>query len=791
SDVASIVRGDADPELQSYLDGSRAAVISITKNKDADAIEAFAAVGALIEEERARLPEPFAITVTRDETENINDRISLIVTNTLIGLALVLGVMMLYFSLGAAFWIAAALPVTFCASFFVLSLFGQTINMISLIGLLMAVGLIMDDSIVIADNIAKWRRTHSPTEAAVKGTLEVMPGVLASFLTTASVFGPLMFLSGEMGQILRVIPIVLLVTLALSLVEAFLILPNHLARTATEPHKDAARLAPRLTEWVKERLVLPTVARFVDWRYLVVGLTFSLLVATVGLIAGGYVKVVGFPTIEADTIEARIALTAGTPLSRTAIVADQLVEALQTVNEARSAQTDGGKPLVERVLVRFAANVDAASNGPHTVTVTADLLESAARNADADDLLDDWRAAAGPITDLAQASFTQSSIAPGGPDVDIEVRGRDLDILEAAAADLQRRLLAHPQITEARLDFIRGQTELVLALSEQGIAAGLTPQALAAQLRGAFSGTETDTFREDYSEAAVRVEIDDVVGSITALEEFPVIMPGGKQTALSAVAIITLQEAFDQITRKEGAVLAKIEGRIDRTATTATEVATLVTEELAPDITRLYPGVSIAIGGASEAMAETQGSILSSLLLGLVGVYLVLAFLFHSYTLPLVVMLSIPFALIGMVLGHLALGIDIAMPSFVGFASLAGIVVNNAILFVTFFERGVSAGGVERAVVEAVSHRFRAVVLSFSTTFVGLMPIVFETSPQAQTMVPLVTAVAFGLLSSTLLSIFVLPAALAIYFDFANVERWIAVRDKLGTASSPSVKPAQ
>ncbi|MEM7695825.1 MAG: efflux RND transporter permease subunit [Pseudomonadota bacterium] len=782
SDVATIVRAEAAPELQSFLDGGRAAVLSITKTKDADAIEAFGAVEALIAAETARFPKPFAITVTRNETENIEDRISLIVSNTVIGLVLVLLVMVAYFSLGSAFWIAAALPVTFCAAFFVLSVLGQTINMISLIGLLMAVGLIMDDSIVIADNIARWRKTHPPAEAAVRGTMEVMPGVLASFLTTASVFGPLMFLSGEMGQILKVIPIVLLVTLALSLVEAFLILPNHLSHTASDPEKDAARAAPRATEWVKTRLVLPLVARFVAWRYLTLGLTVSLLVATVGLVAGGHVKVVGFPTIEADTIEARVALTAGTPLPRTARVAEQLTDALARVNAQLSPGTEGGAPLVERVLIRFAANGDVASNGPHTLTVTVDLLKSAVRNVSADDVLDLWRAEAGPITDLSQISFSQSSVGPGGADLDVEVRGRDLGALEAAAATLQRRLLAEPGIREARLDFTRGQTALVLAVNDLGIAAGLSPQALAAQLRGAFSGTETDTFREEFSDGAVRVEVGDFVGSLTALEDFPVMMPGGKQTALSAVARITVEGAFEQITRKEGAAIAKIEGSIDRQALTAGDVARLVTERLGPEVMAEHPGVTIAIGGASQATSETQSSIVTSLLLGLVGVYLILAFLFRSYTLPLVVMLSIPFAVIGMVLGHLALGIDLAMPSFVGFASLAGIVVNNAILFVTFFERGIRDGDVASAAVAAVSDRFRAIVLSFTTTFVGLMPIVLETSPQAQVMVPLVTAVAFGLLSSTLLSIFVLPAALTIYFDYASVTRWAATRDQRSAA---------
>ena len=665
---------------------------------------------------------------------------------------------------------------TFCASFFVLAALGVTINMISLIGLLMAVGLIMDDSIVIADNIAKWRRTHPPTEAAVRGTLEVMPGVFASFITTACVFAPLMFLSGEMGQILQVIPLVLLVTLSLSLVEAFLILPNHLAHTASDPHREANRVVPKVTEAVRERLVLPTVRVFVAWRYLAVGLAFSALIATAGLVSSGFVKVVGFPTIESDTIEARIALTPGTTLWRTEELSRRLVAALDRVDAEFAPGTDGGAALVEQVLVRFATNRDAPSNGPHTLTITADLLESGRRNVAADDVLNAWREEVGPITDLAQASFQQTSMAPGGPDLDLEVRGRDLDAVEAAAAALQRRLIVRPDVTEARVDFVRGLGSVVFVLNEAGIASGLTPQSLAAQLRGAFTGTETDTFTTDFSDLSVRVELGEQVSSIAELEDFPVVLPGGDLAALATVADLTRTLAFDQITRKSGFVVAKIEGQIDRTRTTATALAQYVTDVVAPDLALEYPGITVAVGGASEAMAETQASILSAFLLGLIGVYLVLAFLFRSYPMPLVAMLSIPFTFIGMILGHILIGVDVAMPSFVGFASLAGIVVNNAILFVTFFEQSVRERSVEEAVVDAVSQRFRAVFLSFSTTFLGLMPIVFETSVHAQTMVPLVTAVAFGLLSSTVLSIFVLPAALTIYFDFFDVERWRAKR---------------
>ena len=791
SDIATIRLIAAAPEQQSFIDGREAATINVVKTKDADAIEAFAQVSEIMAQEEARFPDPFEIVVVNNQTENIEERINVVLENIVIGLVLVLVVMALFFPISQAFWISAALPISFLGGFFVLSLLGVTINMISLIAMLMAVGLIMDDSIVIADNIDKWRSKAGSRIAAIKGASEVAPGVLSSFLTTACVFTPLMFLTGELGSILEVVPVVLLVILGISLVEAFLILPNHLSHSHADPQKQARRTAPRVVTWLTDRVIVP-VARFnVTWRYGVLGLTFGVLIATVGLIASGTIKVVGFPTSEGDTIEARIALTAGSPLERTETLVASIVAALDDVDAELSPGTDGGAPLIERVLVRYATNPDVRDNGPHTATVTVDLLGSDSRNVTADDVAALWEELSGPLPDLAQSSFVQTSGTPGGADLDVQLSSRNLAELEAATASLFAQLIARPDVTGAYQDFSGGQSQVVLALNSFGYNVGLTPQALTAQLRSAFSGAETDSFTEGFTDIAVRVEIGDSVPTIEDLNAYPVILPGGGQTALARVADIYVQNGYAQITRQDGAAIARIIGTIDRNATTSTAISAEIRNVYAPQIAEEFPSVKVSIGGAAESTQETQSSIVTSLLIGLIGVYLILAFQFRSYTLPIVVMLSIPFAIIGVVLGHMAIGIDLAMPSFIGFASLAGIVVNNAILFVAFFEVETEEGDAVKGAVEAVRQRFRPVLLSFTTTFVGLLPIVFETSPQAQTMVPLVTAVAFGLLSSTLLTIFVLPAALAIYFDWASLDKWRAKRhdDNAEPEATPSVQP--
>lgn len=779
-DLAKISLLDTDENIEAFIDGDQAAIISISKSKDEDSIQVFEAVNALLEAERAAYPDPFRLTITSNMTEVVEERLYLILENIAIGLVLVVGTMWLFFSLREAFWISAALPVSFLGALFLMGILGITINIITLVALLMAVGLIMDDSIVIAENIDKWRHRVGPIEAASRGTSEVMPGVISSFLTTACVFGPLMFLSGDLGQILRYIPMVLLITLSLSLVEGFLILPHHLSHGGVKGvlKDEKQRPAAHLLDQFSERVLLPVAGRLVAWRYLTTGSIIAVLLLAFGLITSGTIKVIGFPATESDTITARFSLTSGIARERTVETVSRLLAALGEVNEELSPNTAGGEPLVERTLVRYAVNSDVYDNGSNTATITVDLLESSRRNVKADDVLEAWRIAAGPLPDLIQASFIQAEMGPGGFDLDVELTGYDLAELESASNELLNALHARPDVVEAFQDFYGGRQELQLSLNEYGYSIGLTPQSLADQVRTAFQGAETDTFRSNQSNMAVRVKLSDTVTNLTDLEQFPIAVGDGEQVAISTVANLTLAKGYPTITRTNGRALARIRGQIDRTAITSAQISGIITDELGPEISKRYPGIEIGISGATEEQNESQASLFSLLLLGLVGVYLVLAFQFRSYTLPVVIMLSIPFALIGSILGHWALGLDFSMPSMIGFASLAGIVVNNSILFMTFFQTHLAEEDYVAASLNAVRARFRPILLSTSTTFVGLVPIISDSSPQVQTMVPLVTSVAFGLLASMVLVLFVFPSLTSIYFDLFSVHKWIGQFDE-------------
>ncbi len=771
-DIARVLIADSDENVNSFIDGEQAAIITVSKSADADSIDVFARVQALLDAERAAYPDPFRLTVINNSADQIEERLTLILRNIAVGLVLVFGAMWLFFSMREALWISATLPVSFLGAFFLMGIFGITINMITLVAFLMAVGLIMDDSIVIAENIARRRQGAGPLEAAARGTMEVMPGVLSSFLTTACVFGPMLFLSGQIGQVLRFVPMVLLIVLALSLIEGFLILPHHLRHSGGAPGGRGARRAARLLDAFRDRVAVPLAARLVAYRYLTVGTVFAALILSVGLLASGTVKLIGFPGSESDTVIARFSLTSGIDRGQTVATVDRLLAALEQVDAELTPGTEGGAPLVQRILVQYAVNSEVHDNGSNTATVTVDLLESSLRNVKADDVLLAWREAAGPIPDLLQASFSQADTGPSGIDLDVELRSRDLATLEAASADLTKMLIAREDVTEAYRDFDGSRREVRLALNAYGYSTGLTPRALADQMRNAFRGAETDTFRYEKSNVAVRVQLGDTIASLTDLELFPIALPGGRQAALSQVADMTLTTGYPTITRKNGLAMARIRGKIDNAATTPVQISAVVTDVIGPELERRYPGIEIGIGGATEAQNESQASLIRLMLMGLVGVYMVLAFQFRSYALPAVIMFAIPFALIGTILGHWGMGLDISMASLVGFASLGGIVVNNTILFLTFFQTQMKDEDYIRAGLEALRSRFRPIVLSTATTIAGLVPLIADTSPQVQTLVSIAVSVASGLLASMIMVTLVFPSLIAIYFDIFSVGAW-------------------
>ncbi|MEA3411520.1 MAG: efflux RND transporter permease subunit, partial [Pseudomonadota bacterium] len=429
-DIATIEdRFELDEEMTRF-NGARAAVLQVSKTKEEDTLTVMEAVEAFVAAERATAPPGVRFELTQDVSSIVRDRLQMLLRNGAQGLILVFLTMWLFFRFRFAFWVAAGLPVSFLGGLFLMSMIGYSINMITMVALLIALGLLMDDAIVISENIASHlQRGKRALDAAVDGTREVLPGVLSSFLTTVAVFGPLAFLAGDMGKVLKVLPVVLILVLAISLVEAFLILPHHLASALSGGHGREGRFRSRFDaaiDGIRERVVGTLVDRFIRWRYLFTGCVIALFLATMGVVAGGYVKFRAFPDIEGDVIEARILLPQGTPLWLTESVVDRVVDALGRVDAEYTPLQPDGKPLVRNVNVRFGKNIDAHESGAHVATISVDLLTAEERRGDLDTIINRWREETGEVPDVIDLNFSEPTFGPAGRPIDIRLSGEDI-----------------------------------------------------------------------------------------------------------------------------------------------------------------------------------------------------------------------------------------------------------------------------------------------------------------------------------------------------------------------------
>ncbi len=782
-DIAQISDRFELDEQKTLFNGRRAAVLQVIKTKQQDSLVVMAAVSRFLEAERQRAPPGVKFTVTQDRSSIVSDRLNLLLKNGGQGLILVFLTMWLFFQLRFAFWVAMGLPVSFLGALFIMGMLGLTINMITMVALLIAIGLLMDDAIVISENIAAHlRKGKSPMQAAIDGTRQVASGVISSFLTTVAVFGPLAFLSGHMGNVLKFIPMVLCLVLVVSLIEAFMILPHHLAYSLNKQEKKESRFRQRFEEQL-EYFRQHTLGRMVDFavhqRYWFVGGVIALFLLSVGMVVSGKLKFQVFPSIEGDIIEARVLLPQGTPLWRTESVVQQITDGLEGVDDLFSPHQPDGRRLIQNVQVRYSTNQDAGESGPHLATVTADLITAEERWGRLDDIISHWRRNVGDIPDLVALNYKEPVIGPAGIPLEIRLYGSSLEQLKQASLELQGWLGRYQGVFDLSDDLRPGKPELRMRLREGTLALGLDATTIANQLRAAFFGvTASEILVEGEAyEIDVRLARGDQA-TLADLETFRVVTAKGDQIPLSTLVHIENDRGFSRIKRVDGVRTVTISGDLDSRVANAQEVVNHTRQFFLPDLLLHYPDVRVGIEGQSKESNKTGSSMMRSFAIGLVCVFILLSFQFRSYLEPLVVMFVIPLSLIGVIWGHLLMGVALSMPGVIGFASLAGIVVNDSILLVEFLKQQVSKGHstVEAAKI-ASRARFRAVMLTSITTIAGLFPLLLEKSMQAQILIPLAVSIIFGMLATTLLVLLVVPALFSILDDYKATKNRAALAD--------------
>jgi multidrug efflux pump subunit AcrB len=793
-EIADITdRFDRDEE-KVLFNGRRAAQLDITKTRNQDILTVYQDVSDFVAAERERAPSGVELHLTQDRASIVQDRLDMLVRNGAQGLLLVFLVLWLFFSIRYGFWVTMGLPVAFLGALFVLPAIGITINMISMVGLLIGVGLLMDDAIVIAENIAaRMTKGETPANAAIQGVKQVMPGILSSFATTLLVFGSLAFITGTIGQILRILPIVLIIVISVSLLEAFLVLPHHLSHSLAHM-KDKTRSRFRDTfeqrfNQLRDDYFAPVLERAIEFRYLTLGIIFMLLLFAVAVPVGGFLKFVGFPDIEGDVVEARILLPQGTPLARTESVVASLQQSLDRLTEKYDPLQPDGQPLIQNVTVIYGQNPDAYESGPHLARVVVDLLSAEIRNAPLDNFRSDWRNETGELADVIAIKYTEPVIGPGGRAIDLRLLGYDIDRLKSASTELQAWLSQFEGVVDISDDLRPGKREYHLTIKPGAGTLGLNAKTVSDQIRGAFQGVKIDEFPvgpETY-EVNLRIAVDDRYNP-EDLENFTVIGRDGSLVPLLVVADVEEVRGWARINRVDGRRAVSVQGDVDRDVANAQELLGIARRDFMPQLLERYPDIKFDVQGESKESADTGTSIVRNVLLGLIGVYMLLALQFRGYIAPLTVMAVIPTAMIGVIVGHLLLGLDLTMPSIIGMASLFGVVVNDSILLVVFIRQERKAGiPVQQAALHAGIARFRPILLTSITTVAGLLPLLMETSLQAQILIPLATSLAFGLSTATIAALFLVPSIYVILDDMG----WLgAIEEEHDELDQSTMQPA-
>ena len=772
-DIATIKDRFENPEDRIELNGKPAALLKISKNTRDDTLKVSDALTAFVDRENKILPEGTRMTIVNDTSASVRDRLQLLLKNGWQGLLLATLMLLLFFSRRYTFWIALGLPISFLGGLSMMVVFGVSINMISMVALLMAIGILMDDAIVLSENIDhEYRKGKSPLDAAVDGTKRVFRGVFASYLTSAMLFGSLLLMKGDMGQILGILPVVLLSVLTISLIEAFLILPHHLKNSLeqvhhTEPPKWRQAFDAKFN---KLRHAVGNAAQTaMRFPYATVGIALAMFVFSIGIMATGIVKFKAFPDLEGNILEARILLPQGTPLAETERVVDILLASLEKTNKALSQNETA--PLVKNIQLSYGVHGDVPENGPHLATLSIDLLNTEKRDTKMSELIQLWKDNSGILPNVLSIQYKEPRAGPAGRAIHIRLSGQDMDELSRASWDVQNRLRGYDGVSNLMDDFRAGKPQYSITLKPGALSAGVTSRSIAVQLRAAYLDVKIAEIYKGREAFEIVAKMDSLPDqALRDFDNFTVFSKTGQAIPLTSVAIITEKREYSRIGHINHRRTVNIYGDVDAEIANTSEIIEGV-QGYTDILKKKYPQITFIFKGEVENGTETRMSILSGFGLGIFGVFLLLSLQFRNYREPLIVMLNIPLALIGAIWGHWIMGLDFTLPSMIGFVSLAGIVVNDSILLVEFVKYRVEEGMVfHDAARQAVHDRFRAIFLTSITTIAGMAPLLFETSTQALILVPLVTSIVFGMVTSTVLILMVLPAMYAIMEDIGFVK---------------------
>ena len=767
----------------STFNGKPAATVVVQKTENEDSINISAKVHEFVKKQRAKLPPNVKLTISDDNSVAVRSRLDLLLRNGKFGLLLVFLSLWLFLNTRLSFWVTMGIPISVAGAIFVMNMCGQSLNMLSMFGLIMVLGLIVDDAIVVGEAIYKRRENgEMALDAAVNGTSEVFMSVIAAVLTTIIAYIPLYFIDGVIGRFIRQIPTPVIAALGFSLIESLFILPVHLRHIPDLNKKNrlesfllknnenalyrglylitqSKKMYAKGLSWFIEYIYAPFLSLLLHWRYVTLAFSLSILFIVGGMIAGRHIKFKFMPDGDGDSIRAKVELAPGVVLKKTALIAKVYMNAWDKTVEEYAKE---GKNIQKN----YKAFIGGGNQNQFQITL--ELVPSEERNVYYKEIIDVWKKYIGNVPGVVATDFkVRHGGGPGGDPIDVEISAEDYEVVKRAAVALETKLKTIEGVYDAQIDWRAGKREFNLKIKPTAYKYGLTLSKIASYVRSGFYGSKAFSVQSGRDDIDIMVRFPEGKGrnSIKYFEDLRIKTPTGERVPLRSVVEISLVDGPSVIRRVDRQRAVSVTAAInDAVAAEDVIVASLVADFL-PKLQTQYQ-VNIKMRGQQEERTNSMLSIFKWSPVALLGIYFIIAAIFKSYIQPVVVMITIPFGLIGGIVGHIIMGIDISMMSVFAMIALAGIVVNDAIVFIEAYNSRLGEGdNIYEALIYAGKRRFRAILLTTVTTFFGLMPMIFEKSRQAAFLIPMAITIAFGVLFATLLTLLLIPCLVLIVND--------------------------
>jgi len=761
---------------RSYFNGKPSVRIQVNTTNSEDLIDVADKTKEYIETYNAT-HDNVQLSITRDASIVIVQRTELLIRNGIQGMALVMFFLALFLKPRLAFWVAFGLPISFLGMFIFAGQMGVTINVLSLFGMIIVIGILVDDGIVIAENIYdQHQKGKSPVRAAIDGTMEVLPAITSAILTTLVAFSTFFFLDGRIGEFFSEVAIIVILTLGISLIEALIILPAHVAHSKAITSKQKSYwfniYADRLMGWMRDRLYAPFLKFFIKNKFLGFAIPITLLLLTIGAMGGGIIRFTFFPNVASDRVSIILRMPQGTHEAITDSIISEIEKAAWKVNEDFTARQAGNKNVIENITKRIGPGSSAAS-------LFINLLPGEERDFPSFAISTAINEEVGNLPEVESIEFGSGSNFGGNP-ISVSLLSNDINELKAAKQFLKNNLLKNSLLKDITDNDPAGIKEIKITLKESAYAMGFQLNNVISQVRSGFFGNQAQRFQRRRDEIRVWVRYEkEQRSSIKNLDDMRIASPTGERVPLREIADYEIQRGEIAINHLDGKREIRVDGDLKDPNNSATEIMTDIKTEMLPLMKEQFPNVTAVFEGQNREANKTTDSAKAVLPIIVFLIFVIISFTFRSFSQPLLLLLMVPFSLIGVAWGHWIHGFSINVLSFLGIIALIGIVVNDGLVLISKFNGYLKEGmKYDDALFAAGKSRFRAIFLTSVTTVAGLAPLIFETSRQAQFLIPMAISIAYGIVLATILTLVMLPLMLSTGNLFKVYWTWLIKGEK-------------